>query len=242
MALFIARCKAKQLTAIKSILVRMKSVERAIEKYQQSDLRVLVLLRDPRGIMRSRMAINDGYNKKYKSKDEALRIHSEMLCKAMADDARIAKEIQKKHPNPIVVVHYEDIANYTKTAANYTYRNLKLGNPPVEVLAAVSRLHGHKKSGTYGVYSSNCYTLINQTPTFNSFTVLDDYYKKFINCRRDSVATAYKWKKSWSFKQVQLIDEGCKDYYKYIGYEPVGSEQELSDPNNYHRTRFIPLT
>jgi len=27
-----------------------------------------------------------------------------------------------------------------------------LGNPPVEVLAAVSRLHGHKKSGTYGVY------------------------------------------------------------------------------------------
>jgi len=40
----------------------------------------------------------------------------------MADDARIAKEIQKKHPNPIVVVHYEDIANYTKTAANYTYR------------------------------------------------------------------------------------------------------------------------
>jgi len=27
--------------------------------------------------MRSRMAINDGYNKKYKSKDEALRIHSE---------------------------------------------------------------------------------------------------------------------------------------------------------------------
>jgi len=38
--MFIARCKAKQLTAIKSILVRMKSVERAIEKYQQSDLRV----------------------------------------------------------------------------------------------------------------------------------------------------------------------------------------------------------
>jgi len=59
------------------------------------------------------------------------------------------------------------------------------------------------------------------------------------NCfiyRRDSVATAYKWKKLLSFKQVKLIDEGCKDYYKYIGYEPVGSEQELSDPNNYHRT------
>jgi len=39
-----------------------------------------------------------------------------------------------------------------------------------------------------------------------------------------------------SFKQVRLIDEGCKEYYKYIGYEPVESEQELSDPNNYHRT------
>jgi len=59
--------------------------------------------------------------------------------------------------------------------------------------------------------------------------------------RRDSVATAYKWKKSLSFKQVKLIDEGCKDYYKYIGYDPVGSEQELSDPNNYHRTALIPL-
>jgi len=44
-----------------------------------------------------------------------------------------------------------------------------------------------------------------------------------------------------SFKQVRLIDEGCKDYYKYIGYEPVASEQELSDPNNYHRTTLIPL-
>ncbi|KAF6020528.1 hypothetical protein EB796_021163 [Bugula neritina] len=54
--------------------------------------------------------------------------------------------------------------------------------------------------------------------------------------RHDSVATAYKWKKSLSFKQVRLIDEGCKEYYKYIGYEPVESEQELSDPNNYHRT------
>jgi len=59
--------------------------------------------------------------------------------------------------------------------------------------------------------------------------------------RRDSVATAYKWKKSLPFKQVQLIDEGCKDYYKYIGYEPVASEQELSDPSNYHRTRLTPL-
>ncbi|KAF6023244.1 hypothetical protein EB796_018431 [Bugula neritina] len=65
------------------------------------------------------------------------------------------------------------------------------------------------------------------------------------NCfiyRHDSIAIAYKWKKSLSFKQVQLIDEGCKDYYKYIGYEPVGSQQELSDPNNYHRTTLIPLT
>jgi len=40
MALFIAQCKARKLTAIKSIRVRMKSVEIAIEKYQQSELRV----------------------------------------------------------------------------------------------------------------------------------------------------------------------------------------------------------
>ncbi|KAF6023250.1 hypothetical protein EB796_018437 [Bugula neritina] len=211
MALFIAQCKARKLTAIKSIRVRMKSVEMAIEKYQQSELRVLLLLRDPRGIMRSRMAIKDGYNKKYRNKDEALRIHSKMLCKAMAEDAQIAKEIQKNHPNPIVVVHYEDIANYTKTAASYIYRTLEMDNPPVEVVAAISRLRGHKKGDAYSVYG------------------------------RDSVATAYNWKKSLSFKQVRLIDEGCKDYYKYIGYEPVGSQQELSDPNNYHRTTLITL-
>jgi len=37
----------------------------------------MLLLRDPRAIMRSRMSTTDGYDKKYKDEDEALRIHSE---------------------------------------------------------------------------------------------------------------------------------------------------------------------
>jgi len=33
--------------------------------------------------MRSRMAIKDGYNKKYRNKDEALRIHSKSKFKSL---------------------------------------------------------------------------------------------------------------------------------------------------------------
>jgi len=40
----------------------------------------------------------------------------------MANDVLIAKQMQKSHPNQVVIIHYEDIANSTKTAADYVYR------------------------------------------------------------------------------------------------------------------------
>jgi len=44
---------------------------------------------------------------------------------AMADDIQRAKQMQKIHSQQVVIIHYEDIANYTKTAANYIYRWVK---------------------------------------------------------------------------------------------------------------------
>ncbi|KAF6023243.1 hypothetical protein EB796_018430 [Bugula neritina] len=210
-AMFIARCQAQRLTVVKSIRARMLSVERMMNNNKHTDLKVTLLLRDPRGMMRSRINTAGSPDKKYANNSSEIFRHAAMLCMAMADDIQRAKQMQKIHSQQVVIIHYEDIANYTKTAANYIYRVLGLSEPPQEIKSAISALEGNNMEKAFGVF------------------------------RRDSVATAYKWKKSLSFKQVKLIDEGCKDYYKYIGYEPVGSEQELSDPNNYHRTHLTPL-
>ena len=45
-----------------------------------------------------------------------------VLCKAMADDATRARRLKAMHPQQVVIVHYEDIAKHSTTAAQYIYK------------------------------------------------------------------------------------------------------------------------
>ena len=54
--------------------------------------------------------------------------------------------------------------------------------------------------------------------------------------RKNSLETAYKWKKQLPIKTAQLIDEACKMYYPIIGYQSIENGKQLQNMTNYHRS------
>lgn len=98
---FTADCKQSPLRVVKVINMRVDDVRGLLEKY--SNLRVIHLVRDPRGMIQSRIPMKEYY---YYSPT----ITASSLCGDMLRDVRAIYGLSRLYPRQLLQLRYEDFA------------------------------------------------------------------------------------------------------------------------------------
>lgn len=104
-------CEKSPFRVSKVLRLSMEMIEPLLEDMQA--LKVIFLLRDPRGIMSSRRTMGNTYT----DMDAASR----SLCKKMYDDSHFASLLVKSYSDRILKLKYEDIADRPIESAKQMY-------------------------------------------------------------------------------------------------------------------------
>jgi len=143
------RCQRSRVVAIKVIRLDMSLVEEMLK--EDPVLRVLYLVRDPRGIMESWKKVTVP-----KQTDMDMRLNAMLVCKRMLKD-RITH--QKLHPmlsKRIYILRYEDLVTETDLALDQVYKKLLQISTPMAVRQALNNQLGAKSdNGVMGTRRKN---------------------------------------------------------------------------------------
>jgi hypothetical protein len=124
------RCDRSILRVAKVIRTSMETVVDLLIKYPS--ILVVHLLRDPRGILRSRQSLK--YMRSEKLSDEARD-----LCTAMLHDIRIRRRLEQNFKNNFLELRYEEMAEDPVQAAKKVYR-LMVEDMPQNVEARLQEM------------------------------------------------------------------------------------------------------
>ena len=134
-------CKNAKYRIIKTIRLSMDLVKELMEIIP--DLKVIHLVRDPRGIINSRLHLG-----KFKAlKTEA---HSKALCKQMYLDISTVTALQHKYPDKLMTVLYEAMAERPIEAAKSVYKFLKMTYGKAVEDWVYNSTHANNNNGYYG--------------------------------------------------------------------------------------------
>ena len=132
-------CRKASIKAAKLMRLNMDVLEPFLLKHLKA--KVLYYIRDPRGIMMSRML-----TKKYEAiSDDDILLEARMLCQKMEFDFERAKLLSMHFPGRIKLIKYEDVANNQMYVAKDVYHFLGL-DLPAEVFNWVSESTTKKKN------------------------------------------------------------------------------------------------
>lgn len=110
-------CQMSRLRVIKEVWMDLRHVLLLIRR--DPDLKVIHLVRDPRGILLSRK--NLGPTKKGKKRPPVYKQHAEHLCTNMDRDLRIFEQITKEFPDAAIQIRYEDLVMRPSQIAKSLY-------------------------------------------------------------------------------------------------------------------------
>ncbi|XP_002742391.1 carbohydrate sulfotransferase 3-like [Saccoglossus kowalevskii] len=121
------QCKKHKYRAIKTIrLYDLKELEVLVTE-SNIDLKIIILVRDPRGVMHSRWKLhgkNLDYMRKNASWDE-----TEDLCRTYASNVRYAQTCPEWLKNRYLLIRYEDVAHQPLARAREIYNFLDMSMP-----------------------------------------------------------------------------------------------------------------
>ncbi|CAH1792609.1 unnamed protein product [Owenia fusiformis] len=101
-------CKSRSVVLVKEVRGTMEGFSRFVQRQDCSDsVKVIHLLRDPRGEINSRFKTKWTHFIKYPLVDKYEFISS--LCGRMLKDIRIRRELEKKYPDMFMQLKYEDV-------------------------------------------------------------------------------------------------------------------------------------
>ncbi|XP_062569038.1 carbohydrate sulfotransferase 4-like [Saccostrea cucullata] len=196
-------CHQSQSVIVKTIRLSMEFVPRLLLKFP--DLRVIHLLRDPRGTMDSRR--RGGFLRKTKIGSSA-----KWLCERIQKDAEYSKALQRRFPNRIITVLYEEIAGNPIAMSNklYRYLNLEFSDRFDEWIFNHTSA-GNPNNSFYGTIRSN------------------------------STLTSQSWRKRLKLRDVKLIEEECKNVLNLLGFRKVADEEDLRNMDKSLRIRSLQM-
>ena len=115
----IKQCQSSKIRSTKVIRLHMRSIKKILE--EDSSIKVILFIRDPRGIIESRLR----NIRKPKSKMIPFgRISSEAstLCQKIKEDVRVFRELQKYKPQNVYLLKYEDLIKDTQKTVKSIYK------------------------------------------------------------------------------------------------------------------------
>ncbi|XP_014681213.1 PREDICTED: carbohydrate sulfotransferase 1-like [Priapulus caudatus] len=153
-------------------------------------LKVIHLIRDPRGVMSSRLSLHG----EDRLSDGRLAESARDLCRQMVADLKDGRALLK--PDQYHQVKYEDLAQYPIQTAKKVYSFLDL-----EMDAAVVKyLHIHAGAE-------------------NSSNVHENFAFQYGTYRRNASATALGWRKGLTKAQIKKVEKGCREIFEMTDYK-----------------------
>ena len=172
----ISQCKRAKIHALKSIRLTMELVEASLLKIP--DMRLIYYIRDPRGIMSSRIT-------QYKLLSFTPEEEIKILCDRMRLDALIYSELERKYPNRVTLIKYEDLAIRPFEISRQVYKFINTDIPP-EVMGWLHEATNSSasKDALKGPFDT---TKANSTAVALSWTerLSDSFKKHALNCCSD---------------------------------------------------------
>jgi len=167
---------------------------------------LIVLVRDPRGVMRSRRG---GAIAKWC--DKSACSETKRMCSDLDSDVTFANELAQQFSNRITMIRYEDLSTKPYQTVDKLINFLDL--PPNSKFID-SYLESH--TGKLRYHEMTTKSTIHVPKGGKELP--------FGTKRQSSEETAFKWMDSLSEKEIQDIEEVCMDPMKKLGYAPYDSD------------------
>lgn len=196
-------CYQSRSIILKTIRFSMELMPRLLKKFP--GLKIVHLLRDPRGIIDSRR--RGGFLRNIGKAQS-----SKSLCTLIRKNVQYSKTLQKRFPNRITTVLYEDIAKNPMDLSNKLYRNLDLE------------------------YSDNFKEWI-----FNHTSAGSPNNSYYGTVRSNSSKTSQSWRKRLSFKDVKIIEDECGDVIDLLGFRKVIDVEDQKNTDQTLKVRDVDL-
>ncbi|XP_060566735.1 carbohydrate sulfotransferase 1-like isoform X2 [Ruditapes philippinarum] len=181
-------CQKSTTRLLKLIRLRMKEIEKILPLYP--NMKVIHLVRDPRGIINSRVKV-------HALKPSIYEENINELCDALKEDLKYSKRILQHYPDRLKVVHYEDMAEHPMETAKslIDFAGLQFTKHMQDFL--LKQTHSARDSCPYCTQ------------------------------RRDSNATAHKWRTQLDLKNASYIYDKCRYSSGVLGYLPLSTVSSL---------------
>ena len=201
-------CPLYPIKLIKTVRLDLRDTETLI-KDPSLDLKILFLVRDPRGTYNSRSstAISNWCNK-----DQCA--DPEVGCEQMMDNINAAFDLETRYPGTIKLVRYEDLSMYPHDVVADMMDFLDL--PMIEEL------------NNYIVTHTGAEKL---KIVRNKKTHKVEHKKNPYGTSRNSTATAYAWRDKLSFDHIEQIQDACSAPMSKLGYRLLNNPEETKNKN-----------
>lgn len=146
------QCTFSEIVAIRTIRLRMDVVEELFRT--DPDLRLIYLIRDPRGMMNSWWKNTRLSRQNYSDADR--EADARVLCARMLLDWKAFVRLRQKYPDNSLLLRYEDLAESPEAVADRVYRFLGYSGAPRTVIGALRTITAAKNpNGNHGIRRAN---------------------------------------------------------------------------------------
>ena len=197
-------CPLYPIKLIKTVRLRVARVEKLLQD-PAMDVKVILLVRDPRGVYNSRSSNQvTTWCKKDQCADPAVG------CMDLMADVRAAEELAERFPGAVTLVRYEDLALMPEETTRQLLGFLDL--PWTETMTNYIDTHTSKEK----------MRMVRNRLTKKLERVKDTY-----GTAKNSSATAFAWRQKLGLERTQEIQSLCSEPMTRLGYRMMASQQEL---------------
>jgi len=197
-------CPLFPIKLIKTVRLRVRKIEKLLGD-PAMDLKVIVLVRDPRGVYNSR---NTGPVKNWCKND--LCANPVTGCQDLNNDIQAAFSLESQYPGSVRLVRYEDLSMFPEETARSMLDFLDL--PFTEGIAHYIETHTAKEK---------------LKVVRNKKTKKVEKHKDTYGTARNSSATAFAWRENLGFHETEKIQEACLVPMEKLGYKLVINEEGM---------------
>lgn len=199
-------CRNFTMQVAKTIRMSVHEAHSMLDTYKDLNLKIIHLLRDPRGIMnsRSKPAIASW------CRTDITCYSSRVFCAKLDSDLIESERLLQKYPNRYLPLRFEELCCDMYHETERIFRFLGFGQVPKET---TQFLHSHNLA------------ILKNTTSF----VTEKYLEPSYTTVRDSLKTAFAWRKELKFRNVKFIQKHCEKVMQKTNYAIVTSETEMKD-------------
>lgn len=204
-------CRKQKTIIVKTIRLKLREASELFLTHPNLNLKIVYLMRDPRGSINSRMK----FPVSLWCKKDPMCSNPKYYCDALTEDMKAACVLLKDRPEDFLIIRYEDLAldPFGTTDRLVKFLGMPSMPPDVEVfLKTHTSVVGNvrEKYRTQGV---------------------DYAYSTF----RNSSITAMSWRQQMTFKRVKELQNYCQTTLTGMGYYLYSTVSSLRSNLNFDK-------